>query len=129
MALFVLNVVVYFFFIFTDIIGPSIFLEDEYPLTRGENSILKCSVISILNIQLHWDCLNFTSQQAKEENDTLTTELFVSLKATYNGERCSCIARYNNFTASTFTTLNISSKSMHKNIILRNVICALLISK
>ncbi|XP_052066123.1 uncharacterized protein LOC127705811 [Mytilus californianus] len=79
------------------------------PLVSGTNINLSCSIITSLEIQMHWNCLNFTSVQVEQINSTFTAILFLHLRSSYNGRICTCIARFKQITSSATITLNISS--------------------
>lgn len=98
---------IYFFPIFVDMIGPNIYIENNNSLLAGKDILLTCNVVTELDIRLHWRCLNTTSPEWK--NKRLSTELLIHLKAIHNGQRCTCVAQYKNFTTSTFIFLNVSS--------------------
>lgn len=98
------------YFRFADIIGPHI-SPVKVPLASGTHINLKCSVITTLEIEIHWNCLNFTSVQLEQQDATFTATLFIQLRASYNGNICTCIARFRNYTTSTNVIFKISSKN------------------
>lgn len=96
-------------FCFADLTNPKISAVG-LPLVSGTNINLSCSIITTLEIKMHWNCLNFTSVQLEQINSTYTATLFMHLRSSYNGRICSCIARFKQITSSATITLNISSK-------------------
>ncbi|VDI47658.1 Hypothetical predicted protein [Mytilus galloprovincialis] len=79
------------------------------PLVSGTNINLSCSLITTLDIQMHWDCLNLTSLQFEQRKATYTATFFLHLRSRFNGRKCTCVARFKQITTSSTITLNISS--------------------
>ncbi|CAG2207671.1 unnamed protein product [Mytilus edulis] len=88
---------------------PNIEKYGEEVFVAGTNRILRCNVITPLNLQMYWNCLNISSYPPIRYNSTLTIMASIEAKSSDQGKICTCMVQYENFVTSTSFVLNVSS--------------------
>lgn len=88
---------------------PRIEKNGEDAFAVGTERILRCNVISTLNLHMYWKCLNITSSPPTRFNSSLSILAYIEAQSSDHGEICTCIVQYETFETSASTVLHISS--------------------
>ncbi|XP_052066927.1 uncharacterized protein LOC127706386 isoform X2 [Mytilus californianus] len=88
---------------------PKIEKNGEDVLAVGTTRKLRCNVITPLNLQMYWKCLNTTSNPPTRYNTSLSIFAYIEAQSSDHGEICTCIVQFENFETSASIVLNISS--------------------
>lgn len=97
-----------------DIVGPNIEISGEDVIVVGTKRILFCTIITPLNMNMYWKCLNATSNPPKRYNSSLSILAYIEAKSKDHGEICTCIVQYESFETIASIMLNISSTLFNK---------------
>lgn len=81
----------------------------------GTKRILICTIITPLDMNMYWKCLNATSNPPKRSNSSLSILAYIEAKSKDHGEICTCIVQYESFETIASIMLNISSTLFNKN--------------